>query len=117
MKIIRLLIMLVLSVFLMQTAFAQLAPAKQLVFMAASFVLVDATVAMPTIPSKTSIAVTPANLPGHLNFTGIFSSKQRQAYIMFARAGHNKGGFQNVEVVLLFKSGTSINPGYSPTAI
>ena len=73
MRILRSLIMLVLSVFLIQfltqSAYAQLAPASQPVFMAGNWVLVDASIAMPTALDPTWLMVAPANLPGHLNYT------------------------------------------------
>ena len=110
-----LLIMLVIGIFLMQPAYAQLAPASQPVLSAVDLVLVDANVAMPTALDEISITVAPANLPGHLSFADSLYSRLRQDYITVAYIGHNKGGFQSIEIVRLGKSALS-NKSNDPTA-
>lgn len=105
--------MLVVGIFLFQPAYAQLAPANQPVFMAGDWVLVGAHVAMPTELNETSLTVDPAitPTPGHLKLD---KDNLLNAGItgVAGIAPLKKGGFQNIEIVLLIKSALPANPQY-----
>ena len=101
MRIFRLIIMLVIGIFPMHPAYAQPVPASNPVFAAGNWVLVNAGMVMPMVQDEILFTVAPANLPGHLNYAGSSNMNQKIGFIKTAGIiPIDKGGFQNVEIVL-----------------